>query len=83
MAKKLKTVLAWLKFLALCLLLVIEIGLSAFMARIVFDCAKCLLDYPSPMMVLQFLVVLVEASFVGALTFFTIIAITMIPETVI
>jgi len=78
MGKRVKTVLGIAKFLLFTLLLTLEIGLSSFMTRIVFDCIRCFFAYPSVMSFLQLLLVLFEASIVGVFTFLTIIAITLI-----
>jgi hypothetical protein len=66
------------EFLLLTLLFTLEIGVSAFVTRIVIDYAKCLLDYPSIPMFLQFLAVLFIASIIGVFMFLTIIIILMV-----
>jgi len=78
MRKKIKTVLGIVKFLLFSFLLTLEIGLCSFMARVTIDCIKCFMAYPSIMSFLQLLIVLFEASIVGAFTFLTIILILMV-----
>jgi len=78
MNKRVKTILYVAKFLLFTLLLTLEIGLSSFMTKIVFDCIRCFFAYPSIMSFMQLLLVLFEASIVGVFTFLTIIAITLI-----
>jgi len=78
MGKRIKTALGIAKFLLFSFLLTLEIGLCSFMARIVIDCIRCFFAYPSFMSFLQLIIVLFEASMVGAFTFLTIIAITLI-----
>jgi hypothetical protein len=78
MSKRVKTILYVAKFLLFCLLLTLEVGLSSFMTKMVIDCIKCFFAYPGIMSFLQLLLVLFEASIVGAFTFLTIIATTLI-----
>jgi hypothetical protein len=78
MKKRIKTALGIVKFLLFSFLLTLEIGLCSFMARVTIDCIKCFMAYPSIMSFLQLLIVLFEASIVGAFTFLTIILILMV-----
>jgi hypothetical protein len=78
MKKLAKNILHIAEFLTFTLLLTLEIGLSSFMARIVFECVRCFFAYPSIMMFFQLLAVVFMASMVGVFIFFTLILILMV-----